>query len=80
MISADEARQKTRANITNGTTRELLEITTQIEEAIEDGEFEICSARCLKDETHARLGRLGYKIELVSQYNELYYRVSWYEI
>lgn len=77
IITASEAEKKTRNNINNCTKKGLIEIMEQIDKAIEDCKFSISSDGYLKSETKQMLEKLGYKVEIGSQYNKAYYIVSW---
>ncbi len=80
IIRADEARLKTSNNIKNGITREFLKVMTQIEEAVDIGEFEICKEGSISPKTQATLEKLGYKTEVGKSNFSICYRVSWYPV
>ena len=77
LLSASEAHKKTANNIKKRSTKELEEISKRISDAIADGKFSISGDGCLQYETTQRLEGLNYKVQTGSQYNELYWSISW---
>ena len=73
---AEEARKQTLQNIENGTTKVLEEISEKISNAIQNGEFCIVLDK-LSYTARNQLKHLGYSIDSGSQYNEVYYKISW---
>ena len=63
-------------NIENGTTKALEEISEKISNAIQAGKFSIIVDK-LNHDAQKQLEYLGYTIDSGSQYNEMYYRISW---
>lgn len=76
MIIAEEARKQTLKNIENGTTKALEEISEKISNTIQAGKFSIIVDK-LRHDAQKQLEYLGYTIDSGSQYNEMYYRISW---
>ena len=76
MIIAEEARKQTLKNIENGTTEALKEISEKISNAIQAGKFFIIVDK-LSHNAQKQLEYLGYTIDSGSQYNEMYYKISW---
>ena len=73
---AGEARKQTLKNIENGTTKALEEISEKILNAIQAGKFSIVVDK-LSYDAQKQLEYLGYTIDSGSQYNEMYYKISW---
>ena len=86
--SALEANKMTNNAIDSCTTQELAELSKLIRDAIADGKFSISTDCSLKPETQKKLEELGYKVETGTwcielygtEYNELYYSISWRDI
>lgn len=77
LLSAIDAYHKTKDNLKICYTKELIEISKKISDAVVDGKFEISSDGHLQPETKQRLAELGYKISIGSQYNEAHWTISW---
>ena len=77
LLSASEANKITKENIKQCLTKELKEVTEKIKEAISNGKFAISGDDYLESETERRLKELGYKVRYDSQYNEVYWTISW---
>ena len=77
MITADEARKRTKIVIDNFSTTEMQGIESEINKAINEGYFSISRDGCLARQTIKRLEELGYKVATGTQYNESYYTISW---
>lgn len=77
MITAREARIKTKDVINKCLTKELSQINELIQEAISEGEFEIHNEGTLSETTRKALEENGYTIKTGSQYNESYYFIKW---
>ena len=75
--SASEANKMVKEQIKKCLTIELKEVTEKIKEAISNGKFDISGDGHLHSETEQRLKELGYKVTYSTQYNELYWKVSW---
>ena len=73
---AEETRKQTLQNIESGTTKELKEISEKISNAVKNGEFFIVLDK-LSYTSRNQLEYLGYNIDSGSQYNEIYYKISW---
>lgn len=76
MIIAGEARKQTLKNIENGTTKTLEEIFEKISNAMQAGKFSIVVDK-LSHDAQKQLEYLGYTIDSGSQYNKMYYKISW---
>ena len=48
-----------------------------ISEAVKEGQFSVCGEGRMQEATKQELERLGYKVEMGSQYNDSYFSVSW---
>lgn len=79
ILRAEEARKQTLQNIENGTTKVLEEISGKISNAINNGKFFIVLDK-LSYDAQKQLKYLGYTIDSGSQYNEMYYKISWGEL
>ncbi len=77
MITANEAKRQAMKNNDNTVADELHELENQIAEAISDGRFGILNDGYLQHGTIEELKKLGYDVYCGSQYNELYYSISW---
>lgn len=77
LLSASESHKKTVDNIKNCSTKELVEISKKISDAIVNGRFSISGDDCLQYETIQRLEELGYKVQTGNQCNEQYWSISW---
>lgn len=76
MISAKEAREKTRDAINNNTANELERIGREIEQAISKG-YTSTSLGMISDTAEKYLMNLGYKVYTGSQYNIEYCTIEW---
>lgn len=76
MISASTAYDRTIRNIQNNTTKEMESISKEISNAIQKGKFRITLNK-LSNESRKQIESLGYKVDSGSQYNEMYYIISW---
>lgn len=77
MITAQEACKQTKENLHNFATTEMQKIEKDITNAIKEGRFSISGDGYLQEETKYVLKSLGYKVKIDSQYNELWYSISW---
>lgn len=75
--SASEANEMTNNMIDSCNTKQLIELSNKINNAIAKGKFSICEYGFLNAETRNKLKELGYKVETHSQYNDSYYTISW---
>ena len=73
--SASEANKMTNHVINDDT--QLEDMAKEIKEAIANGKFSISKDGCLKPKIRNKLEELGYKVQTNTQYNELYYSISW---
>lgn len=79
VLLAHEANKMTNENIERDCTRQLIEISTEIRNAVTDGKFSISRDGSLKPEIRKKLEEFGYKVEIGTQHNESYYSISWRE-
>ena len=77
LLSASEAHKETVDNIKDCSTKELVEISKRINDAIADGRFSISGDNCLQSETVQRLEELAYKVQTEIRHNEYYWSISW---
>lgn len=77
MITASEARRKSRIKLNNAVASEITMIRQEIDKAIDKGEFSFSGSGNLRTETVNTLRDLGYSVKIGSQYNESYYTISW---
>ena len=77
MLSASEANHETKDIIQKYMTKELVEIESEIADAISRGRYHISRRGHLDESTKDTLKNLGYKVETGSQYNEMYYSIAW---
>lgn len=77
MLSASEARRKTQNNIDKLEVQQFNELNDQINRAINAGRFSITGTGFLRVAIREKLEELGYKVQLGSQYNDEYYKISW---
>lgn len=79
MISASEARIKTQEIIKHKIIDEMRDLDSLINNAIDNGNFEILLDGNLKQKTVERLKELEYKVEYETWGNESYYAIRWDE-
>ena len=77
MLSAEDARKKANEKIDVLVEREIREIEGKVIAACEEGKTTITVDGYLQDKTVIRLQELGYDVVTGSQYNQLYYTISW---
>lgn len=73
MISAKEAKQWA----DRYASKELDRIYRMISDAALEGKYSVCGEGNLQESTKRELEKLGYKVETGSQFNDLYFVVSW---
>ena len=61
----------------NCVSEELSRMETLISEAVKEGRFSVYGEGHMQEATKQELERLGYKVEMGSQYNDSYFSVSW---
>lgn len=77
MISADEARKKTKEKIEENLRIEKYDIETLINDAIEKGLYSVYIDKYLKKEIQEYLKDLGYDVKSSTYMNETDTRISW---
>ena len=77
MLSAKEANKKTLNSISEDVSIELLRVEDKINNAISVGKYYATIGGTLRAETKRILEQLGYNVKVGTQYNEIYYTVSW---
>lgn len=75
MISAKEAKQWT----DRYASKELDRIYRMISDAALEGKYSVYGEGNLQESTKRELEKLGYKVETGSQFNDLYFMISWEE-
>lgn len=77
MLNAKEAREVIDKGKYQKAQEQMKEIEELIENAIKNGKFMINGEGTLETSNRQVLEKLGYKISTGSQYNEIYYSISW---
>jgi hypothetical protein len=77
MISAKEAREIVEKGKYQKSQEQLKQIEKQIEIAIKNGRSSISGDGTIETANQKTLKDLGYKIETGTQYNKIYYSISW---
>ena len=77
LMTAAEARKQTKKYIDKSTSQELKKIYDNIERSIMKGEFECYVEGIISDKTKEILEARGFQIVKGSQYNDIYYLISW---
>lgn len=75
MISAKEAKQWA----DRYASKELDRINKIVSDAAQEGKYSVYEEGNLQESTKRELERLGYKVEAGSQFNDLYFMISWEE-
>lgn len=75
--SASKANEMTNHAIDNCATRQLLELSRIIKNAIANGKFSIGEEGSIYPGARKKLEDLGYKVEVSDKYHEPYYNISW---
>ena len=75
--TAAEAKNVTELAIENSITKQLEELSFEINTAIHKGKYDITNDGTLDSEVKRRLEALGYNVTVGNQYNESYYTISW---
>ena len=73
MISAKEAKQWA----DRYASKELDRINKIVSDAAQEGKYSVYEEGNLQESTKQELERLGYKVETGSQFNDLYFMISW---
>lgn len=79
VMTAEEARAKTRFSISEARSAQLQNIIEKINEAIDDCEYRCSVDGMISNRVGEILTKKGYKVSRVSQYNESYVTISWEE-
>lgn len=77
MISAEEARNKTKDKIEDNLRKEIADIESLINDAIEKGLYSVYIDKYLKKEIHEYLKDLEYDVKSNTCRNETNTRISW---
>ncbi len=77
LLSAVKARETTNEIVGKCLTEELEMISTRINQAITNGEYEAHIDKCISSTTTAKLMDFGYDVYHGSQYNEAYTVIKW---
>ena len=75
--TAAEAKNVTELSIENSITKQLEELSFEINTAIHKGKYDIANDGTLDSEVKRRLEALGYNVTIGNQYNRSYYTISW---
>lgn len=79
MLTAEEARLKTKEILNQQKVNESFEVSKNIEDAVNNGLYYYTNNGYLFPETRKYLNELGYKVTTGTQYNESYYTIEWSE-
>lgn len=79
VMSAEEARAKTKTSISEASYEKLQTIVALIDEAIDEGHYTCSFEGTIDKRTEEVLTLKGYKVTRGSQYNESYVNISWKE-
>ena len=77
MISAREARRIVQQGKTERAVAQLEQIEWELENAIQNGKFNVSLDGVIEATNRRKLESLGYKVSADSQYNESYFTISW---
>ena len=77
MLSASEARERSKFSITIETTRQLKKCEISIDNAISCGKTEVYLDFWVNEQTKNQLMKLGYVVNKGSERNESYTKISW---
>ena len=75
--TAAEAKNVTELAIENSITKQLEELSFEINTATHKGEYAIANDGTLDSEVKRRLEALGYNVTIGNQYNKSYYTIRW---
>lgn len=79
VMTAEEARARTGASISEASNTQLQTVMEKINEAIDEGEYRCSVAGTISNRVEEILTKKGYKVTRGSQYNESYVSISWKE-
>lgn len=75
--TAAEAKNVTKLAIENSITKQLEELSFEINTATHKGKYAIANDGTLDSEVKRRLEALGYNVTIGNQYNKSYYTIRW---
>lgn len=75
--TAAEAKNVTELAIENSITKQLEELSFEINTATHKGKYAIANDGTLDSEVKRRLEDLGYNVTIGNQYNKSYYTIRW---
>ena len=75
--TAAEAKNVTELAIENSITKQLEELSFEINTATHKGKYAIANDGTLDSELKRRLEALGYNVTIGNQYNKSYYTIRW---
>ena len=77
MLSAEEARVKAETAVAHNLEYELSFFADKIEEACNEGKMSVSYDGTISRQAKEELEKLGYKVEIGSQYNQSYVLIGW---
>ena len=77
MLSAEEARAKAETAVARHIEYELSFFADKIEEACNEGEMSVSYDGTISRQAKQESEKLGYKVEIGSQYNQSYVVIKW---
>lgn len=77
MINAKEARRIVEQGYNEKAIAQLEQIEWELENAIQNGKFNVSLDGVIEATNRRKLESLGYKVSAGSQYNESYFTISW---
>ena len=77
MLSAEEARTKAETAVAHYLEYELSFFAEKIEEACNEGKMSVSYDGTISRQVKEELEKLGYKVEIGSQYNQSYVLIGW---
>ena len=77
MLSAEEARAKAETAVARHLEYELSFFADKIKEACNEGEMSVSYDGTISRQAKEELEKLGYKVEIGSQYNQSYVLIGW---
>ena len=77
MIPAKEARKIVEQGQNERAIAQLEQIEWELENAIQNGKFNVSLDGVIEAANRRKLESLGYKVSAGSQYNESYFTISW---
>jgi hypothetical protein len=77
LINAKEARRIVEQGYNEKAIAQLEQIEWELENAIQNGKFNVSLDGVIEASNRRKLESLGYKVSAGSQYNESYFTISW---